>query len=64
MPARTSQGEKRRELDEDRKKKQIAAGPVVPRHRSLPCSVEDDIILACREAGVERVAIMVQEQEN
>lgn len=34
------------------------------RDRSLPCSVEDEVILACREAGIERVAIMIQEKDK
>ena len=34
------------------------------RDRSLPCSVEDEIILACRDAGIERVAIMIQDKDK
>ena len=30
------------------------------REKSLPCGLEDQVIIACRDAGVNRVAIMVR----
>jgi len=34
------------------------------REKDLPCSLEDQVILACRDAGVNRVAIMVKTGSN
>ena len=34
------------------------------RDRSLPCNIEDEIIIACRDAGIERVAIVIEQKEK
>ena len=33
------------------------------REKSIPCEIEDQVITACRDAGVNRVAIMVKTKE-
>jgi len=32
------------------------------RDRNLPCGVEDSVILACQKAGIQRIAIMLKEE--
>ena len=32
------------------------------RDRSLPCGIEDKVILACQNAGIQRIAIMLKEE--
>ncbi len=52
------------ELTAELQKLGPSAQVALRRDQDLPCRIEDDIILACQEAGIQRVAIMIQEKEN
>ncbi len=51
------------QLDAELLKLGRGAHVALRRDRELPCRIEDQVILACRRAGIERVAITVQQEE-